>query len=145
MTDAAKSNRALENTCTYPSTKDIDVKLLKKEKYEQLVYHEDDDMATVRRLLIYAWLSHTPELRDKYNDNAKPKKDKCAICLQENIERSQEDILWVLCDGCDKWYHIDCVYIDAVHSTEVPRYSCLECFKKCLGGLSSFINHYRYA
>ena len=146
MADAAKNSTA-QNTKKYspPSAKDIGYKLLKREKYEQLADHEKDDMATVRARLINLWSSLTPELRTKYNNEAKAKKDKCAICLEDEVEGSQEDILWVLCDECDKWYHIECVFIDAVYSIEIPRYSCPECLQQFRGGLPSFINHYRYA
>ena len=146
MADAAKNSTA-QNTKKYspPSAKDTGYKLLKIEKYEQLADHEKDDMATVRARLTNLWSSLTPELRTKYNNEAKAKKDKCAICLEDEVEGSQEDILWVLCDECDKWYHIECVFIDAVYSIEIPRYSSPECLQQFHGRLPSFINHYRYA
>ncbi|GAB1602359.1 uncharacterized protein LOC115211605 [Argonauta hians] len=33
----------------------------------------------------------------------------CYICLEEDPETDQEDINWVGCDNCPRWFHVSCV------------------------------------
>lgn len=49
---------------------------------------------------------------NKTNNNKEEEKiddSICYICLEEDPETDQEDINWVGCDNCPRWFHVSCV------------------------------------
>ena len=33
----------------------------------------------------------------------------CKICLAQYMLTDDEDLPWVMCDGCNMWMHIECI------------------------------------
>ncbi len=63
---------------------------------------------------------------------------------KEDGERGNGDTnYWILCSFCSSWYHISCLMIDNAYACAALTFTCPDCGKAALDGLSNFIYHYR--
>lgn len=47
----------------------------------------------------------------------------CGVC--EGLYGASEDEYWIACDGCDNWFHGDCVHV--TKETEPDEFFCSKC------------------
>ena len=73
-------------------------------------------MSIVRNKIVKGWEELSSNKRKKYNSSARAKRDNCAQCGQEENDCSREEINWIGCDDCDRWYHTGCVNIDTAYA-----------------------------
>lgn len=59
---------------------------------------------------------------------ARPKKhDRCPLCTESPIDKTQTDILWIRCDICRQWFHNLCVDVSEELQSKITSYHCSEC------------------
>ena len=74
---------------------------------------------------------------DMLRDGEMPESDKegvCQVCNSSNYvadapgptPAQENNVLWVSCDRCEKWYHAPCVGIDANTFDEDKEWFCCE-------------------
>lgn len=48
-------------------------------------------------------------------------------CMYGTESESDINYDWIACDGCNEWFHIDCVGLSKNESEEIPTWFCSEC------------------
>ena len=81
---------------------------------------------------------NTKKVGDKKEDEYNPK-DWCP-CGQ--YDEGEEEVLVVLCDSCDQWWHLKCVGLEGLDkeiAEALPKWKCPRCIMKHLGMGSTII------
>ena len=127
---------------TLPSDND-GYPLYRREVFDSLSRTKKDRMLNLRKKVVESWQSLPKDRKEKYNESARSRRENCAFCDSDEVEGSFDEINWVMCDTCDKWYHNKCVDIDVFYSESVAPYVCPNCHQDFHEGLPNLIALFR--
>lgn len=53
----------------------------------------------------------------------------CKVCLAQYMPTDDEDLPWVMCDGCNMWMHIECIPfgVDITPIDNDQQFFCHDC------------------
>ena len=101
-------------------------------------------MLLLRKKIIKGWENLSSEKKDKYINDALRRKENCKICEQDEIDSSSDEVNWVSCNDCERWYHAKCVHIDSFYAESVPIYTWPRCKQTYFDGLPKLIAYFHF-
>lgn len=76
-----------------------------------------------------AWFQFQNKSRPQreYVSDGSGKEDEVEHCAACGKNGSEPGVSWIFCDLCQRWYHMECVDMDAVQAELIDEYECPTC------------------
>ncbi len=112
--------------------------------YKRVLYDEvkrkHASVSDARKTIRGSWDKLSDTEKSVYTEQAND--EVCSLCGKEDGERGNRDTnYWILRSFCTSWYHISCLMLHYAYAWAALTFTCPDCCKAALDGLSNFIYH----